>query len=188
MNINTAEYWNKVYESEEDWRVYPKTFEFILDEIQSGSEVVEIGCGTGILGEMIHKKAYYVGYDISKIAVQKAQSKGVNAFVLDASKEEIQNGDLLIAAEFLEHFTDEELAVILPRFRDAAPKAIYAVPNDCLGHKACEEHYQKWNKETFRKFLSNYYYDVIILDYKDKIPSLNAELDTLFAICRRQSK
>lgn len=189
MNINTATYWDEIHESEtEEWRDYPFTFECVEQEVSSSDEVVELGCGTGILAKKIADKVFsYRGFDISKIAAEKAKAKGINAAQLDATVDEIPKGDVLIALEFLEHFKDEELAEMLPRIKEAASKALFAVPNDCLGNEDCKEHYQKFSKESFRELLTQYYEDVVIIDYVDKVKN-KPMLPTLFAICRRQRK
>lgn len=183
-NINTAEYWNKVYDTEEEWRDYPFTFECVVDEISETDRVLEYGCGVGILGKQIQDKAaYYLGMDISSSAAAKANARGVKAIPFDVLKEPCPVEDVAVALEFLEHFKDDELDLILTKISQSADKGIFAVPNNHLGNDVCKEHYQKFTKQSFKELLSKYYDDVFVVDYDENIPKIG-KLPTLFAICK----
>lgn len=199
-NINTAEYWDEVHSKKETWRTYPTTFEMIVNEVGTYQCVLEYGCGTGILAEMLVKNNNgYYGIDISYEAVTLTNirlnkivgkySIALHSNILESNLE--LSGTIAIATEFLEHFKDEELKIIMPKIVNSAPKAIFCVPNDCLGNEICKEHYQKWNKESFRAFLRLYYEDVYILDFIEKYKTedgLYVTLPTLMAVCWREHK
>lgn len=191
-NINTPEYWDNIHLTEEEWRNYPDTFEMIYNEVGTNQRVVEFGCGTGILAEILGKNNNLViGLDISKEAVIKFNKRNrsfdVLAYSADIRLLPIDNiplANVVIATEFLEHFTDQELEIIMPKIRYSAPKAIFCVPNDCLGNDECKEHYQKWNRETFKSFLKQYYDCVLVFSYIEK----SLRLPTLMAVCRRSEE
>ena len=191
-NINSKAYWDRIYlEEKKEWRNYPLCFEFVVDEISPSDIVIELGCGTGILGKMIADKAfYYTGYDISGIAVKKAKDRGLYALQFDIMKQPIcvneqtiVTSSVIVATEFLEHFTYTELIKILPKICAAAPKAIFAVPNDCLDNSQCREHYQCFEKKSLKNLLQHYYKDIMIVEFVEVIPKVG-RLPTLFAVCK----
>jgi SAM-dependent methyltransferase len=195
-NINTAEYWDSVHSKNEVWRTYPTTFEYICNEVGEFKTVVEFGCGTGFLAVLLAKNFNTVfGYDISKEAITKFNTNNFESAFgcqCDLLKvEKVVMGNIAVATEFLEHFTNEELKIIMPKIVRSCPKAIFCVPNDCLGNDVCKEHYQKWNKESFRKFLQEYYVDAVVFSFIEKYTAKDntyIELPVLMAVCWRNSK
>ncbi len=194
-NINTAKYWDSTYQKQldenNDWRNYQMTFAFILDEIDPSDIVMELGCGTGILGAQIIEKlttGTYIGYDISQVAVEAFENKvtrgKIDIFIkrLDVLKDNLLFTNVLIATEFLEHFHDDELEIVMNKIKKRCVRAIFAVPNDHWDNSQCPEHYQKWTKKTFREMLSKYFNKVIILDYMDRV-HMNACDPKLLALC-----
>jgi SAM-dependent methyltransferase len=200
-NINTGEYWNHVYENEIDnfnlWRKYPKTIKIVADliSIKDIKSVLELGCGYSSIHSFFNNK--YLGLDISKTIIkymiEEYKTKGNRlgfenhnfkyCDILNGLTHECAEYDVVIATEFLEHFKDNELDKI---FKNLKPfkyeKCIFVVPDNCLGNDECPEHYQKWNKESFKTFLSKYYKDVKITQYTDewdtiKLPCLLAECE-----------
>ena len=192
-NINTAEYWNKVYSSEKDWRAYTRTFEMICNEVGSNQKVIEFGCGTGRLAEKLAKEGNSVlGIDISKTACIKfnERTEGLDAIAYDANlllmpKVNFHSGSVAVATEFLEHFKDEELEILMPKIVHAADKAIFCVPNDCLGSDDCKEHYQNFTRSDFKSFLLKYYYKVSVIEFIEQFRESETfiQLPTLFALC-----
>src|SRR6056297_3351150 len=145
MNINTKEYWNKTYREDDGIRDYATTFEYICLDLQPKERVIEFGCGKGILGKRITEQGnFYTGLDFSEVAVDEANALDVNAFVYDVLKDNnILTSDVAIATEFLEHFTDEELKIVMQKITSTANRSIFSVPDDCLGNDEWKEHYQK---------------------------------------------
>lgn len=145
MNINTKEYWDKTYSEDDGIRDYDKTFEYICLELKPEDSVIEFGCGKGILGKRIIEQGnQYIGFDLSEVAVKEAVKNGVNATVFDVLKNAINvKRDVVIATEFLEHFTDEELKTVMQKILKVADRGIFSVPDDCLGKEEWKEHYQK---------------------------------------------
>ena len=174
-NINTQEYWDKVYSAEVEnnyeWRTYPTIFGKILDFIDPHETVAEFGCGTGILGKQITEKCkYYVGYDISEYATTVARSRLVRAYQEDILDPDFKffETDVAVCSEFLEHFKDEELKVVMEQV-SKCNQLIAAVPNDVLGNEDCHEHHQKWDILSFKEFLKGYYNNVVVMSGTDLI-------------------
>lgn len=194
QNINTAEYWDNIHSLKEEWRTYPNTFEMISNEVGSNQRVIEFGCGTGILAEILGRNSNAVlGIDISKEAAIQFNKRNRQFDILAYSADlvsmplvNVPRGSIAIATEFLEHFKDEELEIIMTKIVYSADKAIFCVPNDCLGNDVCKEHYQKWSKKSFKEFLLKYYTKVLVISFIEKFVAKDQtiiQLPTLMAVC-----
>lgn len=190
-NINTSEYWNEVYrlESEKnlDWRYYENSGKMILEKINVEDSILELGCGTGNLGLKIKEKgSTYKGIDISVKAVEIARNKGLKCYVSDIMTEPksfCKPFDIVIASEFLEHFTSKELITVLAKCKSFADRAIFVVPDDCLGQDECKEHYQKFTAESLKSKLEIYYKNVEIETVKDSACKGLVRINSLVAFC-----
>jgi SAM-dependent methyltransferase len=170
-NINTGEYWDKVYRSEVEsdfnWRTYPGKFPFIAKELlkalPENADVLELGAGLGILLELIreeHPQFRLVGMDISPYAVQTIRNKGFDASVgkLPEWLKDIRSEscDCIIACETLEHLDDEaRFNTVKESYRilKEGGYAIFTLPDDTMSPSDVKEHRIMYNKDTFEKFL-----------------------------------
>lgn len=108
-----------------------------LSDVPCDSCILEIGCGNGWLMELLVGKGFcrVKGIDISEEQVQLAKSRGVDAEVSDvfeflSTKE--NSFDVIIAIDFLEHFTKDELTRLVPLIYNSLRKrgkAVFQVPN-----------------------------------------------------------
>lgn len=96
--------------------------------------VFDIGCGTGSLTEYF--KGDYVGFDISKIAVEKARKhrRGSASFeCLDFTKQkdsDFSQADTIVMSEFLEHIdSDENIFDSIKKTVSPGTRIIVSVPN-----------------------------------------------------------
>lgn len=87
---------------------------------QSGERVLDIGCGTGTLFELMGKEIDYVGYDISQQYIDFAKEKfkdTPNAKFYCTRVNEIElfekDFDVAIAIGILHHLKDEEAAKVI---------------------------------------------------------------------------
>jgi 2-polyprenyl-3-methyl-5-hydroxy-6-metoxy-1,4-benzoquinol methylase len=87
---------------------------------QPGERVLDIGCGTGTLFELMGKKINYVGYDISEDYINFAKKKfknETNAKFYCTRVNEIElfekDFDVVIAIGILHHLDDEEALRVL---------------------------------------------------------------------------
>jgi len=176
-NINTKEFWDNIHEKEIDspWRTYPTTFDFILKTLKLGTngKVVELGCGTGVLAKRIIEECGndYFGIDISGVSKEKIEHMGghfTQADIMNLNIETKGFAGYLIATEFLEHFEDPEYIIKhTKQFLKEDGVAIFAVPNNILGHEDLEEHYQKFTHDSIKELFSKYYKVVKIAQYEE---------------------
>ncbi|MBU2615160.1 MAG: methionine biosynthesis protein MetW [Elusimicrobia bacterium] len=111
----------------------PKRYSFFEKLVNSGSTVLDIGCGNGNLLEYIEEKknTSSYGYDIAQTSVKRAQAKGVNAKVADITDKNFKvEGvyDYIILSETIEHIAQPE--VLLKKIADSFKKEILiSIPN-----------------------------------------------------------
>jgi len=187
MNINTKEYWDKTYLEDEGVRNYETTFEYICLDLKPNESVVEFACGKGLLGKQIQDQGNkYIGVDISEVAVKEAKKNRVNAYVSDILKNKFyfEKYDFVVATEFLEHFKNNELKIIMEKIVSIADRGIFSVPDDCLGHEEWEEHYQKFTQESLKNFLQKYYENVVVFSYRN----IRFRHNNLLAFCNGVKK
>lgn len=99
--------------------------------IEPGNRVLDLGCGDGILYEVLGRPAGMVGLDISEEAVKKAKAKGLDARVFDFANAPLPftNGefDSVVLLDVLEHFYDP--LVVIKEAARAGKELIIGVPN-----------------------------------------------------------
>jgi len=193
MNVNNAEYWDRIWEEEGagTWRRYPKTNEEVAKLVGKGRKILELGCGVGLLAELLDKDNTVTGIDISKAAIdimkKRIDIKGIVAKVPPIPAEDDEY-DVIVANEFLEHFIDTD--EILSEISRVAKVAILGVPDNILGHERCKEHYQKFTEESLKRLLSRYFDEIEISSFTDRfdLEGKNARiaLPVLLAYCRRK--
>jgi SAM-dependent methyltransferase len=90
----------------------------VLSTVDRSAPVLELGCGPGhFLAYLKHEGfANVEGIDISQQQVDVARGKGVNARVADAFEvlPTVRGRGLIIALDFIEHFSRDELVRLLP--------------------------------------------------------------------------
>ncbi len=96
--------------------------------------VLDIGCGTGSLSE--YYKGEYIGFDISKVAIEKAKEgrrKDANFYVKNhnqVTSSDIIQADTIVLAEFLEHIEDDKrLFDVIKKHSREGTRLIVSVPN-----------------------------------------------------------
>lgn len=183
QNVNSGSYWDAVYREEQTrqcWRTYPASFALIKHIVKPYKKVLELGCGLGVLGWHLKDDGHdYEGIDGSSVAVERCLSLGLNASV--AMLPPIPGGarDVIVATEFLEHF--HKPRKLLAECVLVAPVLVISVPDDCLGHEECAEHYQRFTEASLRALLREFYKHVDIYHVVDVMPG-NVRTPSLVAI------
>ena len=126
--MNTKEFENK------RWSTFTQRLEFrhsaALKNITEGT-VVDIGCGDGLLLELLKKKGITAkGFDVSEKAVEVCLAKGLNAELFDGTNLPIKDGSFntAVSLDVLEHtFAPEVLIKEMQRI--SSGKVIIGVPN-----------------------------------------------------------
>jgi len=108
-------------------------FQVFSKLVEENSKVIEIGCGDGILLQILKKRKSIAakGYDISSNAIQKAKSKGLDVEVRGVSVIGLNEvADYVITADCLDHLAMPE--VLISQLRGKFRKALLlSVPNSC---------------------------------------------------------
>lgn len=186
-NINTSEYWDSVWcrEGEYTWRKYPLAFQKIVQHVAESESVLDVGCGVGVLLEML-KPRDIAGLDISPRAIEILKQKGIPGMVGTLPKIDLPDKcvDVVIASETIEHL-DEPGGLIKEMTRIARKKIILTTPDNCLGPETEKEHRQKFTEEGLRLLLDPYFTQVSIERFTDTFPTATntISLPTLLVVC-----
>lgn len=98
-----------------DHKIWP-----LLKELPHESRVLDLGCGSGSFVEYLNRKGFtqVEGFDISAEQIAIGQARGLNiqqADVWDVLAGGDETYNVIIALDFVEHFTKSELLDLLPR-------------------------------------------------------------------------
>jgi SAM-dependent methyltransferase len=144
--------YDEVYSRKESYRghysksSYLKVWQEVAKNINSEDRVIDLGCGTGQVMELLLDKGIkqFIGYDFSTVAVELANNRvaGRNAKVEYRDLYELEplpDADVYIACEVMEHIkNDIEVLSLIPLNK----KVILTVPNYLGG-----SHVRKFNTE-----------------------------------------
>ena len=158
-NVNTEGYWNHLYGQEglETWRRYEDMFKEVEDEVQEARNVVELGCGMGVLGQRLvaRRAVHYRGYDISSVGVEACRARFLDAEQLDVKEIEsshLDGADTVVATEIMEHLDEYVYNKVMDTVtRSGVKKFIFTVPDNCMGPDEVPEHTALFNEELVRE-------------------------------------
>jgi len=203
-NINTKEYWDKIYAQEggvgKNWRRYPEKFSFIVNKLLSDlspdAKVLELGCGVGVFASQLKTKIpsiEYLGLDISQTAIDELKKAGLRGEVRNMPPINVAGEvDAIVGLEFLEHLDDEprlEIIKEVSKMIGKTGRAIFSLPDDCMSPDEVAEHRTKYTKDTFFEFLKKAFSKVIVYQIKSR-PSFFSEgmFNFLVAVCSNKEK
>ena len=90
-------------------RLGPHYYQFLLEDMSSNKRVLDIGCGDGIIGEIVNKDVCYKGVDIGAGCYDEVENDNVE-YIRDyeslLSYVEESNPDISILMNVLEHTFD----------------------------------------------------------------------------------
>lgn len=98
--------------------------------------LLDVGCGIGSIALELQKRGYSVtGVDFSAVAVEKARSRGVSAFLSDVDKDGLKfperSFDVVWAGDVVEHVFDPiNLMREVARVLKPGGRLLFTVPND----------------------------------------------------------
>jgi len=150
-NINSKEYWDKIYrhEGKNTWRIKKKLNNFVLSKVKGS--VLELGCGVGVLAKEI--KEEYLGLDISSVAIQIMDEQGFKAEIRDIPSINTEKFDTIVGLEILEHLDNDDRLKTIVEANELCNQAIFSVPNNCMPPEEIAEHRTMFNEKSFKKFL-----------------------------------
>jgi len=174
ININTPEYWDRVYRHEWDSgqilspkyrRNYGHIHEAIIGLIGDGSRVLDIACGTGLLCRKLKIRlpaAQVTGVDFSQYAIAQNQQRDLSLGIeyrqvdIRRSLAEIDGlFDVVLMCEVLEHLDQPELVVAAALSRlGTGGRFILTCPHD--NEIPDPEHVRAWGHDELFHFLAPY--------------------------------
>jgi len=121
---------------------YRQTVEAILEEVNSTSRVLDVGCGTGIIAmEIVPEVNQVIGIDLSPKMIAQARKKALKMALENVTFDEgdgyatdFDSGsfDVVILANLL-HVVAEPAAVVREAHRLLAPGGFLLTVTDCMG-------------------------------------------------------
>lgn len=157
-NINTQEYWDKVWSTDSVHRNYTELFDIILEMIPHGTQVLDVGCGTGRLAKLMRDKrgAQVTGLDLSPWACEQLAKEGFETIVCSLPRIPLPDNtyDVAVATEVLEHLDHPE-KTLRQMARVVKPRGLVmcSVPNDALYPSKELEHQQAFSEGRLRSML-----------------------------------
>lgn len=144
---------------------FPPTYKLILKRLMPAGrlKVLDLGCGTGIAGEILNKekKHEFTGIDIYEPYLKICKRNGFYKAIekKDLTKLDIKKGrfDVILLFQVIEHLTKKDAMNLLRNCYNAASKAvIVTVPNgECHqeGYDGNTHHQHKsaWSVDDLRK-------------------------------------
>lgn len=162
----------------------------------------DIGCGDGSILAYLQTRlstARSVGYDVSKLALQKARENGIETVLLDIQKEDeiehIEETDFILMFEILEHVPHSE-KLLAAAYEKVRKGIFFSIPNTgYMTHRLRlffgkapmqwrvypSEHLRFWTASDLKWWLKALGYENYQVSYYRGIPLLNKILPSLFA-------
>ncbi|NQU99836.1 MAG: methyltransferase domain-containing protein [Parcubacteria group bacterium] len=173
----------------------------VLDLIEQGSVVLDVGCGDGAVLNYLKKKADIngVGVDFSESELQKARDFGVKTIKMDINDftklDELPEVDYITGFEIIEHMSNSE-SFLYHISKKARKGLIFSVPN--TGYYAHRlrllfgrfplqwvvhpgEHLRFWTVRDIRFWVKSVGFNLDKLLMYQGLPLLNKLLPSLFA-------
>lgn len=185
-DINTGSYWNHLWKQRGvEWgdkaTAYTTLYDSVCELVPTDSKVVDVGCGIGVLMDMLTKKrhAKVFGVDLSDEAIKMVKSRWMDGVVADAATFKVQGDDhYIVSTEMIEHLADEKLDAFL-REASRSRGAILSTPDGHLEGAPEGEHVQEFDRTSLRNRLRPYFKQV-------KIEKVAPHF--LVAVCSNQAK
>jgi 2-polyprenyl-3-methyl-5-hydroxy-6-metoxy-1,4-benzoquinol methylase len=173
-NINTAEYWNRVYRTEcESGRVgsgdyardYGPIHDAIVGLIPAGSRVLDVACGPGLLCRKIRQRvpsSAVTGVDFSQYVIARNRERD-GSLDIDYQCVDIRTSlasvggrfDVVLMCEILEHLEQpEEVVATAMRLLQAGGRFILTCPHD--DGIPDPEHVRFWGHDELFHLLARY--------------------------------
>lgn len=164
-NRNTATYWDSLWgaEGHDTWRKYPELYDAVLARVPAKSDVVDVGCGVGILMERLVKQRQCraFGIDLSPKAIDMLQERyleGVSGDILEADfRQSPFKQPVVVSTETIEHLDDKRLDHLLSQCAKHAKLAILTTPDGHLPGTPPGEHVQEWTAKELSLLLRKYF-------------------------------
>jgi len=165
-NVNTANYWDHIWQDEEYEKgfrksgVYIPLYQAVAASVPQYSDVVDVGSGSGMLMEVLARtrQAKCLGVDLSPLAVSRLKERMFEAIECDVADWQygsINGGEkdpIVVCTETVEHMTPEQTEHFLTEAAKA-PRTIITVPEGELEGTPHGEHLQTFTVESLEGLL-----------------------------------
>jgi cyclopropane fatty-acyl-phospholipid synthase-like methyltransferase len=129
---------------------------WVYDNVRAGSEVLELGCGAGVLALLKRKGVTLTGVDLSAECALAARRNGYDATFstqLSSLPFAADSFDYVVSLDVLGHIeADEKDAVLAEVKRVLRPAGVTLHGIECTDHSA-QKSYDEMNAEELRRFI-----------------------------------
>jgi 2-polyprenyl-3-methyl-5-hydroxy-6-metoxy-1,4-benzoquinol methylase len=185
-NINTARNWDAMWDKTgpdgDRWCIFPNKFARIAELVGPDARVVDVGCGVGILLELLREKQTCrgTGIDISPKAIDMVRAKGFEGVVAELPDLPLPDDafDAAVGTELIEHLDRPDLALVqMARIVRPGGLVIVSTPDETMGTEDQLWHLHTFNRNSLRELLAQTLDDVGV----ERIVEEGFEADFLLA-------
>ena len=184
FNVNTQRYWDMVWSNEKyktrPNRFCPNAFNKIVQLVPHYSDVVDIGCGIGILLKTLRKEnnCEVFGVDISKEAIDALKEQNIDGIVAKVPPIPLppNHCDVAIATELLEHVNSPDCVLDeMVRIVKDGGFLILMVPDNTLSPDSEREHVSVFDSHSLKTLFikNNKIRNIEIHKVKDENENIN---------------
>ena len=181
---NSPEHWDG--RLAETWdapvRQWPTKNELIASITDPSERILDVGCGDGGILRSLKARGYrdLHGLEISDYAVRRLRNEGIemHSGMLPAASLPLGTFDVVIASQVLEHvILRRRFLTEISRLLKVDGRALFFVPDDCLGPIDEPEHVVKFTARSLRACLETRFRIIELRSMKD----VNHPMSILFA-------
>ena len=137
-----------------------------------GSRVLDVGCGTGLILQTLHKYAEPIGLDFSPLSLDYCQQRGLKRLIRGNVKNlpvKSESLDCVIALDILEHVDDDErmLEEIMRTLKPGGwlVLTVPAHPSLWSDHDRALHHCRRYTRRLFRDRIRGAGFEIVKLSY-----------------------
>jgi SAM-dependent methyltransferase len=168
-NRNTESYWDHLWklEGHASPRLYPELFAKICDLVPRGAQVVDIGCGIGILLDMLTKKKKIDGFgiDFAGRAIAILKDRWLEGEAQDIANLQLNHfppeDTVVVCTETIEHLDDQRFEKLLAESKKCR-QAIFTTPDGHLSGTPEGEHVREFSIESLNEILLKHWNTVTV--------------------------
>jgi SAM-dependent methyltransferase len=117
-------------------RRYITRFRIVADLVPKGSDVLDLGCGPGLLYELClrDKDVDYMGLDVNETFIEHVRNLGAQAYLWDLRKDDpLPQADYIVMQGSLLHFLPDPYPIVNRMLRAARKQVIVSEPIRNIG-------------------------------------------------------
>jgi len=137
---------SRIYREHYSKVFYYKVWNCVVDGLVKDDKILELGCGTGQLAQLLYDKGFtnYIGIDFSRVAIEIAKARVPSFTFINDDLNNIDYSNYadfkFVSTETFEHLkNDIELIKKFPK-----SSIVFSVPN-----RMAKLHYRKYPSEAF---------------------------------------